>query len=602
MTALLSFDGPVLLFGGAYSNLHALNALLDFARSRGVAPRNMLSLGDAAAYGAFPREVVDLIRDLDIASVAGNCEEQLAMEAADCGCGYAPGSACDTLAARWFSHAALRLTERDRNWMAQLPTRIDIAINGLRLAAIHGALDASNRFVFPSTPARVKLHDIDAAGCDGVLASHSGLPFTQVIEGRLWHNPGALGMPANDGTPRVWCSILTPTPEPRGLQIEHVALNYDAGAAAQAMREVSLPDEYAQALTSGIWPSCESMPAAEIKATGKPLAPGHIVWRADEPGVDWPAPSSSAASAQGKFSDPLTTAAGEPRASVTLEKLDTLWINTGTLCNLSCASCYIESTPRNDRLVYITAREVAAYLDEIERDALGTTTIGFTGGEPFMNPDMALMLEDALSRGFAAIVLTNAMKPMRRFAQRLIALNEKYRERLTLRVSLDHYTAELHELERGPRTWAPAVEGLNWLSRNRFRIHIAGRGYSGEAEGIVRAGYGRLMREMGLSVDCSDPAQLVLFPEMDTARDTPEITTACWGILGKSPSDVMCASSRMIVKRKGAQAPCVVACTLLPYDPGFELGATLKDAEKSVPLNHPYCAQFCVLGGAACKV
>jgi hypothetical protein len=159
----------------------------------------------------------------------------------------------------------------------------------------------------------------------------------------------------------------------------------------------------------------------------------------------------------------------------------------------------------------------------------------------------------------------------------------------------------LHELERGKRTWQPAIDGLNWLARNGFRIHVAGRAYSGEAEGIVRAGYGRLLGEHGVALDAQNPAELVLFPEMDTTRDVPEITTACWGILGKSPADIMCSNSRMIVKRKGAAQPAVVACTLLPYDPQFELGATLRDAAQSVPLNHRFCAQFCVLGGAACK-
>src|SRR5215213_6459587 len=84
-----------------------------------------------------------------------------------------------------------------------------------------------------------------------------------------------------------------------------------------------------------------------------------------------------------KFRDPFVTAKGERRARVALKALDTLWINTGTLCNLTCANCYIESSPKNDRLVYITAAEVTSYLDEIERDGLGTKLIGFTGGEPF---------------------------------------------------------------------------------------------------------------------------------------------------------------------------------------------------------------------------
>jgi uncharacterized radical SAM superfamily Fe-S cluster-containing enzyme len=602
MSRLLSIEGPLLVFGGVYSNLHALRALFAEAERRGLGPANMLCTGDIAAYCADARPCLDLIRDSGMACIAGNCEEQFALAAADCGCGYAPGSACDTMAVQWFAHAAAQFDDDDRRWMAALPRRLDLQVGGLRLTAIHGALNAINRFVFPSTQWRVKLHDIESAGCDGILASHSGIPFSQVRGGRLWHNSGALGMPANDGTPRVWFSVITPGRESRRLDIEHVALGYDAQGAAQAMRAARLPEGYAAALTSGLWPSCDSMPADEVKATGRAIAPGRLRWRADGlQDAQWPAPENKPAAAVAKFADPLVTAAGETRASVTLDRLETLWINTGTLCNLACASCYIESTPRNDRLVYITAQEVTAYLDEIERDDLRTTTIGFTGGEPFLNPDMAAMMEDALSRGFEVIVLTNAMKPMRRFERRLIALNEQYRDRLTMRVSLDHYTQDLHELERGKRSWKPALDGLKWLAQNGFRIHVAGRAYSGEAEGIVRAGYGRLLAELGVDMDAGDPAQLVLFPEMDTSRDVPEITTACWGILDKSPADVMCSNSRMIVKRKGAAAPAVIACTLLPYDAQFELGATLRDAAKTVPLNHPFCAQFCVLGGAACK-
>jgi hypothetical protein len=88
---------------------------------------------------------------------------------------------------------------------------------------------------------------------------------------------------------------------------------------------------------------------------------------------------------------------------------------------------------------------------------------------------------------------------------------------------------------------------------------------------------------------------------MDAGADVPEITEACWGILGKSPESVMCASSRMVVKFKGAARPSVIACTLLPYDSRFDLGPTLAGAMRSVPLNHPHCARFCVLGGGACS-
>jgi uncharacterized Fe-S cluster-containing radical SAM superfamily protein len=302
-----------------------------------------------------------------------------------------------------------------------------------------------------------------------------------------------------------------------------------------------------------------------------------------------------------KFQDPLLTAKGERRAHVALKALETLWFNTGTLCNLTCQHCYIESSPKNDRLVYLTAAEVAAYLDEIESSGLGTSLIGFTGGEPFMNPDLPAMLEDVLSRDFAALVLTNAMKPMAKCKPALLRLKDRYGDRLTMRVSIDHYGQWIHELERGKRSWAPTIEGLVWLARNGFSLHVASRRLSGEPEEIIRAGFAELFAELGVPIDADDPVALMVFPEMDPAADVPEITEACWGILGKSPESVMCATSRMVVKRKGAALPAVIACTLLPYDPRFELGQTLAEASGAVPLNHPHCAKFCVLGGGACS-
>jgi uncharacterized Fe-S cluster-containing radical SAM superfamily protein len=302
-----------------------------------------------------------------------------------------------------------------------------------------------------------------------------------------------------------------------------------------------------------------------------------------------------------KFRDPFTTAKGETRATVALRSLDTLWFNTGTLCNLTCANCYIESSPRNDRLDWLSVDDVRDYLDEIARENLPTRFIGFTGGEPFMNRDIIAMLDTVLSRGLHALVLTNAMKPMRKLRAQLLDLKTRYGTGLTIRVSLDHYTQAIHEAERGRRTWAPTIDGLAWLANNGFSLDVAGRRFTAETEDQLREGYARLFAGLYIAVDAHDQVRLMLFPEMDPGRDVPEITTSCWGILHKSPDDVMCASARMVVKRKDAAAPAVLACTLIPYDPRFELGRTLMEASGAVSLNHPYCASFCVLGGAACS-
>ncbi|MEQ8934189.1 MAG: radical SAM protein [Amphiplicatus sp.] len=302
-----------------------------------------------------------------------------------------------------------------------------------------------------------------------------------------------------------------------------------------------------------------------------------------------------------KFKDPAVTANGKTRACVAFDRLDTLWVNTGTLCNIECAHCYIESSPSNDRLDYLDAEELAPFLDEAER--FGAREIGFTGGEPFMNAEIPAMTRDALARGFKVLILTNAMRPMMRPKAQaaLLALHADYPDRLTLRVSLDHYDAPHHDAERGAAGFEETAKGLDWLAANAFRIAIAGRQMWGETEAETRAGYAGLFADRKWPVDAGDPAALALFPEMDETADVPEITTECWSILNKDPRSVMCASSRMLVKRKGAARPVVLACTLIPYSDAFEMGETLAGSLGAVRLNHPHCAKFCVLGGASCS-
>ncbi len=305
----------------------------------------------------------------------------------------------------------------------------------------------------------------------------------------------------------------------------------------------------------------------------------------------------------GKFQDPYITADGQPRASVPLSNPQTLWFNTGTLCNIECDNCYILSSPTNDALVYLTATEVEDYLDQLEARGWPVQEIGFTGGEPFMNPQMIAMARAALERGYKVLILTNAMRPMMRKSVRagLLNLQQAFADQLTLRISVDHHSEALHDKERGAGSFAKTLEGMQWLRDNGFSMAVAGRTVWGESERDARAGYDALYRAHGFAIDAFDPGQTVLFPEMDETVEVPEITTACWNILNKSPDSVMCASSRMVVKRRGAERPAVLACTLLPYAEEFEMGSTLADAERAVQLNHPHCAKFCVLGGASCS-
>jgi uncharacterized Fe-S cluster-containing radical SAM superfamily protein len=306
---------------------------------------------------------------------------------------------------------------------------------------------------------------------------------------------------------------------------------------------------------------------------------------------------------QGKFTNPALTAKGEARATVALSNPQTLWFNTGTLCNIECANCYILSSPTNDALVYISAQEVRDYLDQLEDRKWNVSEIAFTGGEPFMNPQMIEITEASLERGYNVLILTNAMMPMMRKKMRegLLRLQAAYPDKLTLRISVDHYSRELHDAERGSGAFDKTITGMKWLSENGFTMAVAGRSVFGDSDADSRRGYAEFYAEHDFNIDAQNAGMTVLFPEMDENVEVPEITTACWSILDVSPDAVMCSSSRMVVKRRGADKPAVLACTLLPYAPEFELGETLEEAERDVALNHPHCSKFCVLGGASCS-
>src|SRR5215472_10246827 len=239
----VAIDGPTLVFGGPYGNLQATAAVLAEAARRGIPPARIVCTGDLIAYCGDPAATIDLVRSAGIHVVMGNCDEQLAQGADDCGCGFPTGSTCERLSAAWFAHADAQVGRGARAFLATLPRRIDLLIGGRRLAVIHGSVSRINQFVFASTAAAIKRAELDLAQgeymIDGVIAGHCGLPFTQTIDEGLWHNAGVVGMPAHDGTPRVWFSVLTPVAG--GVSIEHRALTYDHAAAAAAMARAGLP-------------------------------------------------------------------------------------------------------------------------------------------------------------------------------------------------------------------------------------------------------------------------------------------------------------------------------------------------------------------------
>lgn len=269
-------DQPLLVFGGPYGNIHALDALLDTAKSLQIEPSHMLCTGDLVAYCAHPAAVIDRVRELEIPVVAGNTEQSLSQDAKDCGCGFEQGSSCDLLSKHWYAYAQHSLDDERKQWLGSFPTSIKFKISGYSFTAIHGGLSDISRFIFASTPDDIKRAELKLAGSDAIVAGHCGIPFTQNLGQQLWHNAGVIGLPANDNTHRVWYSLLHPLCD--GVRIEQRALIYDYLGAAHAMREQQLPKGYASCLEKGLWPSLEVLPESERQATGLALSEQSFSW------------------------------------------------------------------------------------------------------------------------------------------------------------------------------------------------------------------------------------------------------------------------------------------------------------------------------------
>ncbi|PIB25151.1 hypothetical protein BFP76_06810 [Amylibacter kogurei] len=251
--------GDLLIYGGVYSNLHALRAFLDIARVQNIPAQNIICTGDIVAYCADPEACAQRIRALGGPVLAGNCERNLAIGDDDCGCGFDENSTCNLLSRAWYAHGSAQTSVESKKWMAGLPDRITFTHAGKRYGVIHGAASDISRFIWPTTPDQDIENEISIltkqiGAVDIVLAGHTGLPMTRQIGSTIWHNSGAIGMPAHDSRPQTNFSLISEN------GIKNNALSYDHHGANSAMRGVNLTQGYDQTLLSGIWPSDDNLP------------------------------------------------------------------------------------------------------------------------------------------------------------------------------------------------------------------------------------------------------------------------------------------------------------------------------------------------------
>lgn len=260
--------GPILVFGGPYSNLRATKAMQVEAARLGIPAHRVICTGDVVAYAAEPEETTRALIDWGCHVIAGNCEEQIGAGAADCGCGFEAGTACDLMAKGWYPFANQRVSQASRTWMRDLPPQARFSIGGLSVLVVHGGVTQTNKFIFGSEHS-VMRDELALAATDVVIGGHAGIPFGHKDANRLWFNAGVIGMPANDGTADGWYGLIVEEADRVTFTVKR--LGYDHAGAAAAMRRWAHADGYAKTLVTGVWPSFDVLPDTETAATGKKL-------------------------------------------------------------------------------------------------------------------------------------------------------------------------------------------------------------------------------------------------------------------------------------------------------------------------------------------
>lgn len=261
ITNLGKLRNKVLLFGGVYSNLQALEALMLVAQSNKIVPENCICTGDIVGYCAQPEETIQLFKEWGAVSIAGNVELQLCDGEENCGCDFAAGSRCDDLSKIWYPYAKSKISKIALDFLKELPQHVSFQFGSQQITVVHGSYFNVSEFIFKSTPWMIKAPNFDASNSDIIIAGHCGLPFHHKNDNKLWLNPGVIGMPANNGKPSVWYAIIEDTPT--GFKFKHHELAYNNLLAHDLMMNENLPKAYAKTLLSGIWDNTDILPQPE---------------------------------------------------------------------------------------------------------------------------------------------------------------------------------------------------------------------------------------------------------------------------------------------------------------------------------------------------
>ncbi|WP_052593758.1 metallophosphoesterase [Aureispira sp. CCB-QB1] len=264
-----TLNGPLLIFGGVYSNLQALEQLISIAKAKKIPPSNIICTGDIVAYCAEPEACLQTIQDWGIHCITGNVELQLINNEDDCGCNFEESTRCDLFSKNWYPFAKSKVSATSLAWLQTLPEFIQFNYAEKECFVLHGSYQNTSEFIFKSTPWTVKAKQFQQLNVDVILAGHCGIPFHDNKNGQYWLNAGVIGMPANDGATSVW--YLEFCDQQGFLSFEFNKFAYDHLKTAQLMEDNHLPQAYAHTLRTGIWDNCDILPSVETHQQGMPL-------------------------------------------------------------------------------------------------------------------------------------------------------------------------------------------------------------------------------------------------------------------------------------------------------------------------------------------
>lgn len=264
-----TLEGPVLVFGGVYSNFQALERFMRIAKTKGIPPSNIICTGDIVAYCAEPEDCLQAIKSWGIHCISGNVELQLVNNEEDCGCNFAEETRCDLFSKNWYPFAKSKLSADSLEWLETLPEFIQFTYAQKECFVLHGSYDNTSEFIFKSSPWSTKARQFERLDVDIILAGHCGIPFHDNQQNKYWLNAGVIGMPANDGATSVWYLELNDQQGFFDFDFNNFA--YDHLQAAQLMEKNNLPKAYAHTLRTGIWDNCDILPVIETNQQGIPL-------------------------------------------------------------------------------------------------------------------------------------------------------------------------------------------------------------------------------------------------------------------------------------------------------------------------------------------